>query len=111
MLIDRRQEPALQFLLRLAFADTHDPWDETEPHADLEGCPPPDPEAIEIDGYPVELIWRAARMAAVEQDSAPPGLLDKLGAKGIELVLLPSERNARSQVLASLAVVLGGKPK
>jgi len=77
----------------------------------LEGCPPPDPEAIEIDGYPVELIWRAARMAAVEQDSAPPGLLDKLGAKGIELVLLPSERNARSQVLASLAVVLGGKPK
>jgi hypothetical protein len=48
-------------------------------------------------------------MAAVEQDTAPPGLLDKLAVKGIELVLLPPERNARSQALASLAVVLGGK--
>ena len=110
-LIDRRQEPALQFLLRLAFADAHDPQHEAAPHADLEGCPPPDAEAIEIDGYRVELIWRTARMAAVEQDTAPPKLSDKLAAKGIELVLLPSERSARSQALASLAVVLGGKPK
>jgi hypothetical protein len=110
-LIDRRQEPALQLLLRLAVADAHDSRDEAEFHADLEGCPPPDPEAIEIDGYRVDLIWRTARMAAVEQDTAPPGLLDKLAVKGIELVLLPPERNARSQALASLAVVLGGKSK
>lgn len=109
-LIDRRLEPALLFLLRLAFAETHDREDETEHHADLEGCPPPDPEAIEIDGHRVDLIWRAARMAAAEQDTAPPNLGDKLTAKGIELVLLPSEKNARSQALANLAVVLGGKP-
>jgi hypothetical protein len=108
-LIDRRQEPALQFLLRLAFAETHDPQDEAERHANLEGCPPPDAETIEIDGYRVELIWRAARMAAAEQDTAPPKLGDKLAVKGIELVLLPSEKNARSQALANLAVVLGGK--
>jgi hypothetical protein len=50
-------------------------------------------------------------MAAVEQDSAPLGLLDKLAAKGIELVLLPPEGNARSQALASLAIVLGGNSK
>lgn len=110
-LIDRRQEPALQFLLRLASAETHDPQDETKLHTDLEGCPPPDPEPIDINGYHVALIWRAARMAAVEQDSAPPKLGDKLAAKGIELVLLPSERSARSQALANLSVVLGGKPK
>ncbi len=110
-LIDRRQEPALQLLLRLAFADAHDSRDEAEFHADLEGCPPPDAEAIEIDGYRVDLIWRTARMAAVEQDTAPPELLDKLAVKGIELILLPPERNARSQALASLAVVLGGKSK
>jgi hypothetical protein len=108
-LIDRRQDLALRFLLRLAIADTHAPQDETEPHADLEGCPPPDPEPIEIDGCRVDLIWRTARMAAAEQDSAPPKLGDKLAAKGIELVLLPSERSARSQALADLAVVLGGK--
>ena len=29
-LIDRRQEPALQFLLRLAFAETNDPQEEAE---------------------------------------------------------------------------------
>jgi len=73
-------------------------------------CPPPDPDAIEIDGYRVDLIWRAARMAAAEQDAAPPKLGDKLAAKGVELVLLPSDKSARSQTLANLAVVLGGKP-
>ena len=110
-LIDRRQEPALQFLLRLAFAETNDPQEETELHGDLGACPPPDPEAIEIDGHRVDLIWREARMAAVEQDAAPTNLAEKLTAKGIELVLLPSEKNARSQALANLAVVLGGNPK
>jgi hypothetical protein len=109
--IDRRQEPALQFLLRLAFAETHDPQDETELQVDLDGCPPPDPTAIEIDGYRVDRIWRAARMAAVEQDAAPPKLGDKLAAKGIELVLLPSEKSSRSQALQNLAVLLGGKPQ
>ena len=111
VLIDRRQEPALQLLLRLAFAGTHDLRGETEPHADLEGCPLPDSEAIIIDGYRIDLIWRAARIAAVEQDNVPPGLPDKLAAKGIELVLLPSERDARSRAVASLAVALGGNCK
>jgi hypothetical protein len=83
----------------------------TEVHADLGGCPPPDAEAIQIDGYRVDLIWRAARMAAAEQDAAPAGLLDKLAAKGIELVLLPSEQNARNQALADLAVVLGANSR
>jgi Lhr-like helicase len=106
--IDRRQEPALQFLLRLSFAETHDPQIGAAPREGLEGCPSPDPQAIEIDGYRVDLIWRAARMAAAEQNTAPPNLGDKLAAKGIELVLLPSERNARRRALATLAAVLGG---
>jgi Lhr-like helicase len=107
--IDRRLEPALQFLLRFAFAEIHDPQ-QGAAHVGLEGCPPPDPEAIEIDGYRVELIWRAARMAATEQDTAPLKLGDKLAAKGIELVLLPSEKSARSLALANLAVALGENP-
>ena len=109
-LIDRRQELALRFLLRLAFADTQDLHGEAETHVGLEGCPLPDPQPIEIDGYRVDLIWRAARMAAAEEDAAPPNLVDKLAAKGVELVLLPSEKNARSQTLVNLASALGAKP-
>jgi hypothetical protein len=109
-LIDRRQEPALQFLLRLAFADPHDPHHGTTVHAGLKGCPAPDPTPMVIDGYPVDLIWRAARVAAAEQDSAPADLSARLAAKGIELVLLPSEGDARSLALANLATVLGGVP-
>jgi hypothetical protein len=106
--IDRRQEPALQFLLRLAYAETHDPQQGATPRQGLDGCPPPDPQAIEIDGYRIDLIWRAARMAAAEQNTAPPNLGSKLAEKGIELVLLPSEKNARSQALTNLAAMLGG---
>jgi len=108
-LIDRRQELALRFLLRLAFADTQDRQNEIELHMDLEGCPPPDPQPIEIDGYRVELIWRAARMAAAEQETAPPKLGEKLATKGVELVLLPSEKSARNQTLVNLAGLLGAK--
>jgi hypothetical protein len=111
VLIDRRQESALHFLLRLAFADTHNFQDETGIHSDLNGCPLPDAEAIVIDGYRIDMIWRAARIAAVEQDNAPPGLSDKLAAKGIELVVLPSERDGRQRAMASLAIVLGGNSK
>ena len=107
--IDRRQEPVLQFLLRLAFSETHDPKSNPELYGDLEGCPPPDPEPIEIDGYRVELIWRATRMAAAEQNTAPSKLAEKLAAKGIELILLPSDKAARSAALACLAEVVGGK--
>jgi Lhr-like helicase len=110
-LIDRRQQQALQVLLRMACTEAHNPQETTDVHADLGGCPPPDAEAIQIDGYRVDLIWRTARMAAAEQDAAPAGLLDKLAAKGIELVLLPSEQNARSQSLADLAVVLGANSR
>ena len=70
---------------------------------------PPDPEPIEIDGYRVELIWRATRMAAAEQNTAPSKLAEKLAAKGIELILLSSDKAARSAALACLAEAVGGK--
>jgi hypothetical protein len=106
--IDRRQEPALELLLRLAFAEAHGQQQEASQREGLNGCPPPDAEAIEIDGYRIKLIWRSARMAAVEQDTAPPKISEKLAAKGIELVLLPSEKGARGEALAHLTAVLEG---
>ena len=109
-LIDRRQDPALAFLIRLAFAATRGVDGAGEPHPDLGGCPPPDAAPLVIDGHSIELIWRSARIAAAEEGSVPPGLNDDLAARGIELILLPSAGTARSQVLADLAVLLGGKP-
>jgi hypothetical protein len=109
-LIDRRQDPALAFLIRLAFAATRGVDGAGEPHPDLGGCPPPDAAPLVVDGHSIELIWRSARIAAAEEGSVPPGLNDDLAARGIELILLPSAGTARSQVLADLAVLLGGKP-
>ena len=109
-LIDRRQDPALAFLIRLAFAATRGVDGAGEPHPDLGGCPPPDAAPLVVDGHSIELIWRSARIAAAEEGSVPPGLNDNLAARGIELILLPSAGTARSQVLADLAVLLGGKP-
>jgi hypothetical protein len=63
-----------------------------------------------IDGHNIELIWRSARIAAAQEGALPPGLSDRLAARGIELVLLPAKAKARSHALAHLAVLLGGKP-
>jgi hypothetical protein len=109
-LIDRRLDPALAFLIRLAFAGTRGDDGVAKPHPDLGGCPPPDAAPLVIDGTSIDLIWRSARIAAAEEGASPPELSDSLGARGIELVLLPAETKARSQALAHLAVLLGGKP-
>src|ERR1700679_61407 len=43
-LIDRRQQQALQVLLRMACTEAHNPQEKTEVYPDLGGCPPPDAE-------------------------------------------------------------------
>jgi Lhr-like helicase len=108
-LIDRRQDPALAFLIRLAFAAERGVDGPAKPHPDLGGCPSPDAAPLVIDGHSIELIWRSARIAAAEEGSLPIELRDSLSARGIELFPLPGEANARSQALAHLAVLLGGR--
>ena len=108
--IDRRQELALQFLLRLAFADAQDLYGELKIPADLDGCPAPDPQPFEIDGYGRSDLARRKTGRGRGGGRGAPKLGDKLAAKGVELILLPSEKNARSQTLVTLAAALGAKP-
>ncbi len=106
-LIDRRNQLALQFLIRLAHANGHEPARDVRSVELLDGCPPPDPEPIEVEGVRIDLIWRAARLGAIEEDLASHGLVERLAAKGVELIVLPRAAEARRAALACLAEALG----
>ena len=76
---------------------------------DLDNCPPHDMEPMEIDGFPIKWIWRASRVAAVEDAAAPVDLSGSLAAKGIDLVRLPDQAEERIAAVARLASILEGK--
>lgn len=109
-LIDRRREAALRFLIRLAGAEARDPADPAADDMGLDGCPPPDAQPLDIDGFRLDLIWRKARIAAADADVAPPELANKLAAKGIDLTLLPADPAQRAESIATLAAALAGTP-
>lgn len=72
--------------------------------------PPPDPEPITVGGVRIDLIWRTARLGAIEEDLASHDLVERLAAKGVELIVLPRTAEARSVALARLAAALGNAP-
>lgn len=109
-LIDRRNESVLQILLRLAFSHNAKVDRAASDDPVLDGCPPPDREPLTIEGFEVAMIWRAARIAAVERAVAPKTLADGLAAKGIDLVLLPEKNPERGQQIAELARLLEATP-
>ncbi|HBO46163.1 MAG TPA: ATP-dependent helicase [Planctomycetaceae bacterium] len=106
-LLDRRREEVLRFFIRVAFGNFRDARSQAKT-APVDDCPPPDADPIEIDGFRIALIWRAARIAAVDEEMAPSDLAEKLAAKGIELILLPKDETLRLQARSNLAVLLGG---
>ena len=109
-LIDRRLEPVLEFLLRLTSAESHNPdapnLATLNTAAGLPGCPPYDPAPLDINGFQIDWIWRAARVAAVEDANAPSALSAQLAAKGIELIRLPQPAESRKAAIARLAAIL-----
>jgi hypothetical protein len=109
-LIDRRNELALQFLLRLAHAEGRRPAQDARPAELPEGCPPPDPEPITVGGVRIDLIWRAARLGAIDEDLASHALVERLAAKGLELIVLPRAAEGRHAALTRLAEALGNAP-
>jgi hypothetical protein len=106
-LIDRRLALVRTFLLRLAQSDVRAPVVAVRGEPSLDGCPPPDAEPLDTGGYRLDWIWRSARVAAAEADAAPADLADRLGPKGIDLVLLPPADPARAEAIARLAGMLG----
>lgn len=106
--IDRRNTDALGILIRLTLAQAQTNAPAPPPGQTLKDCPMPDTSPLQIDGHSLSLIWRAARIAAVEEQSAPLGLADQLAAMGIELIVLPTNKAARATKVAELASMLGG---
>jgi len=105
-LIDRRNESAIALLVRLVFSEGQDADTPTSPGSGPEGCPPPDAEPLIIDDVSVSLIWRSARIAALEVTDATPALTKALAAKGIEVFILSASGADRSEAIARLAVIL-----
>ena len=106
--IDRQQDGAKEFLLRLANPALRFGMTIPETAAMLAGCPRPDATALEVGGLRVHWIWRSARVAAVESVDGTAELEAELAAKGIELVLLPADEPPRAVATARLAALLGG---
>ena len=108
-MIDRRNEAAQYFLLRLANPEVQFLATVVDGPTGLHGCPAPDSTPLEVAGTRLKWIWRSARLAAIESEDASEELERKLVEKGIELVRLPGDESSRSEAVARLAVLLGGK--
>ena len=110
-MIDRRLEPVLRLLLRLTCGEVTNVVGPTMLSEELGDCPPHDAKPLEAGGFTIPWIWRKQRVAAVNQAEAPTDLATRLAAKGIELVLLPTESTERAVAVAELAALLGGSKR
>lgn len=107
-LIERRDARALRLLTRLAFAKGA----VTQKCASmqvLDGCPTHDPEPLDINGRLISFVWRAARLAAIDEADGLDGLADKLAEKGVDLIVLPQDGTERRAVIAKLAAMIEGR--
>lgn len=104
-LIERRNTHALRLLTRLSFAR---PEVRTAPAAanSLDECPAHDAEPLAINGSVITYVWRAARIAAVEESEISPGLQETLAAKGVDLVILPAAPAERAATVTKLAEMI-----
>lgn len=100
-LIRRKDPRLLDFLVRLAAARSE--LSGQEPAND--GLPTPD-EAIRLNGVLLTLVWRRARLCAIEEAQHDPDLEAAAEDRGLELIVLPSEPQARAQAEAALRVRL-----
>jgi hypothetical protein len=107
-LIDRQNHQVLQFLLRLAHAEAGSATSQAHAVADLDGCPPPDIDPLVIGNLSITWIWRSARIAALDEIAADNDVGKALSAKGVKLIVLPTEPRARNEALAELRDALAG---
>ncbi len=108
-LIDRRNKIVQEILLRLAFSDNSLPIKVIPVTVDIRGCPAPDVEPLTIGDITITLVWRLARVAAIEEEKVLPHLREKIAAKGIELVVLSKDEKKRAEAFAHITSLLGKK--
>ncbi|GGE43148.1 RNA helicase [Marinicauda pacifica] len=102
-LIDRKNQVALAFLLRLAAAKAVSADSGVAVGGQVSaGWPDPDREALALDGKALALVWRRARLCAVEADDYSDHLQSAADAKGFDLVVLPSEPKAREGAIEQI---------
>lgn len=108
-IINRQSDKVQAFLLRLAFAQAKAELGVTPSEPGWEECPPHDVDPLTIEGISIPLIWRSARVAALEQADAPVAIDETLAAKGIELVVLPADAAERAAAIGRLCSLLTGR--
>jgi hypothetical protein len=121
-LLDRRDEPARGLLLRLARARLIPIEDSAPPRppvptsaegktgawlafAAQQDLPPPDGDALVVDGRSVTLVWRTHYVAALLQPDAQ--LSTALQAKGLAVVVLGIDETAWLQSVPEIRELLG----
>ena len=89
--IDRRDEAALSFLLRLAHVEPEDQAIETATTAGSNHIPSPDPNPLVVNGATFPNVWRLARLVMVEEGEADQTIIDALASKGVKLLERPRD--------------------
>lgn len=111
--IDRRLVAVQTFLLRLLdcrFDDggsngTADP----DENADIgdDGVPRPDEQPLEISGVRFSRVWRSARLVVLDGDETSEEIEAELQDRGLDVIHLPAEAQARAEAIADLRRRLG----
>lgn len=105
--IDRRNDMVQSFLLRMLDCSFEEGGESDETDEATSEMPEPDPEPIEVSRGAHFLVWRKARVAAVEQEASGDGLEDELSDLGLDVIVLPPDAAARAQALEELRRRLG----
>ena len=108
--IDRRDDHALSFLLRLAFSGSPSTMAASSPTAGTGAgsSVQPDDTAYVVDGVRFTNIWRRARLIVVDEGEIGQELRAKLVARGIRVLERPNDPAARVGFEAELNRLLEG---
>lgn len=107
--IDRRLPAVQRLLVRLLQCRFDDGNEGSKASASTNQAdiPEPDAEAITLAGVTCPLVWRHARIVALEAGMAGDEVQAELRDRGLDVVLLPEEPAARAEALAELRQRLG----
>lgn len=106
--IDRQDEQALDLLIRLMNARSASTVSSVQCGDELLNCPAPDTEPLVVGNVTLPLIWRKYRIATVEASLASSELTGALKAKGVRLIVLSNDTDARKTAIAELEAALKG---
>ncbi len=105
--IDRRDNSALSFLLRLAHAGPFDTVP-TQISGTPNEVPPPDEKPLIVDGVALPNIWRKARLVVIEEGEVTEAIIEKLASKSVKIMKRPGDPGGRAAFEKDLSELLKG---